>query len=29
MIDGQRELVIEDNIIENNHDGIVLVNSEG
>ena len=29
VIDGQRELVIEDNIIENNHDGIVLVNSEG
>lgn len=29
MIDGERELIIEDNQIENNHDGIVLVSSQG
>ena len=28
VIDGERELVIEDNQVENNHDGVVLVNSE-
>jgi parallel beta-helix repeat protein len=29
VVDGERELVIEDNMIESNNDGVVLVNSEG
>lgn len=29
IIEGERELLIEDNHIEMNQDGIVLVNSEG
>lgn len=29
IVDGERELIIEDNQIEGNNDGIVLVNSMG